>query len=306
MSLQNPTSTDLQTPVLFLVFNRPDPTRQVFEAIREAKPPRLYIAADGPRPDKPGEVLKVDEVRKIATAVDWPCEVRTLFRENNLGCKNAVSSAITWFFEHEEQGIILEDDCLPSQSFFPYCEAMLDRYKNDKKIWMINGFNPRHPGESTSNAFFSQNPAVWGWASWKDRWELYDVNMRDWPMDKMKFINTVPNYVSSILINSIENVKNGMIDTWDYQLTYLVLKNEGLVVKPYANLITNIGIEGTHAKVKDKNHFVPLGEFKITENLQCKIDFEEDLWFYRTRLQEDKSLLRFFKKILHKIKHNFK
>ena len=108
----------LQTAVLFLVFNRPDTTAQVFEAIRQAKPPRLYVAADGPRVNREGEAERVARVREIATAVDWPCEVKTLFREENLGCKYAVSGGITWFFEHEEQGIILEDDCLPSQSFF--------------------------------------------------------------------------------------------------------------------------------------------------------------------------------------------
>ena len=111
---------ELKTAVLFLVFNRPDTTRQVFEAIRQAKPPRLYVAADGPREGKLGEVERVKEVRTIATAVDWPCEVKTLFRDKNLGCKKGVSSAITWFFEQEKQGIILEDDCLPHLDFFSF------------------------------------------------------------------------------------------------------------------------------------------------------------------------------------------
>ena len=124
----------LQTAVLFLVFNRPDTTAQVFEVIRQARPPRLYIAADGARPNRADEPELIARVREIATAVDWPCEVRTLFREENLGCKHAVSGGITWFFEHEEQGIILEDDCLPSQSFFWFCEELLEKYKDDKRV----------------------------------------------------------------------------------------------------------------------------------------------------------------------------
>jgi GT2 family glycosyltransferase len=122
----------LKTAVLFLIFNRPDTTKQVFAAIRKAKPPKLYVAADGPRADNPGEAEKVEQVRLIATNIDWDCELKTLFRDENLGCGKGVSSAITWFFENEGEGIILEDDCLPSQSFFWYCEELLERYREDK------------------------------------------------------------------------------------------------------------------------------------------------------------------------------
>ncbi len=131
--------TPLGTAVLFVVFNRPEPTARVFEAIRKARPPRLYVAADGPRDGREGEAEKVEAVRRIATNVDWPCEVKTLLRERNFGCRNAVSSAISWFFDNEEQGIILEDDCLPSQSFFWFCENLLDRYRCDTRIWQISG-----------------------------------------------------------------------------------------------------------------------------------------------------------------------
>ena len=131
----------LKTAVLFLIFNRPDTTKQVFEAIRKSKPPRLYVAADGPRTDKSGEAEKVEQVRRIAMQVDWNCEVKTLFREENLGCGKAVSSAITWFFKNEEEGIILEDDCLPNQSFFWFCEELLERYRDDMRIMAVSGDN---------------------------------------------------------------------------------------------------------------------------------------------------------------------
>jgi GT2 family glycosyltransferase len=118
----------LETPILFIVFNRPKTTSQVFQAIRAAKPRRLYVAADGPRDDRPLEKEKVREVRDIATQIDWPCDLKILFRDENLGCKYAVSGAIDWFFKSEEQGMILEDDCLPSQSFFNYCHDCLTKY----------------------------------------------------------------------------------------------------------------------------------------------------------------------------------
>jgi hypothetical protein len=144
----------LNTAVLFLVFNRLDVTKQVFQAIRQAKPPRLYIAADGARKNKEGEAAKVIAVRDhVLESIDWDCEVKTLFREENLGCKYAVSGAIDWFFEQEEMGIILEDDCLPSQSFFWFCEELLLRYKGDMRVGHIAGYN-HFPGRVTASSYF--------------------------------------------------------------------------------------------------------------------------------------------------------
>lgn len=155
----------LNTAVLFLVFNRPDTTKQVFEAIRKAKPPRLYVAADGPRLNRAGEEEKVKAVREyLMDNIDWSCEVKTLFRQENLGCKYAVSGAITWFFEHEEMGIILEDDCLPSQSFFWFCEELLNRYNNDTRIFLISGFNSINKWKNNSfDYLFSYYGSIWGW-----------------------------------------------------------------------------------------------------------------------------------------------
>jgi GT2 family glycosyltransferase len=248
MNSQEFQNNELKTSVLFLVFNRPDTTSKVFEAIRQAKPPRLYVAADGPREDKLGEVERVKEARTIATAVDWPCEVKTLFRDKNLGCKEGVSSAINWFFEQEEQGIILEDDCLPSLSFFKFCEIMLDKYRENKSVWMINGFNPHHPGISSSEYFMSQNPSVWGWASWRDRWVHYTVDI-DYAR-KEPYWSTglkLPDYVISYYDKAFSDTASEKIDTWDYQLSFLILKNNGYVIKSFANLVSNIGVYGKHS-----------------------------------------------------------
>lgn len=242
----------LNTAVLFLVFNRPDTTGRVFEAIRQAKPPRLYVAADGPRTGRPGEVEKVAEVRRIATAVDWPCEVKTLFREENLGCKRAVSSAITWFFEQEEQGIILEDDCLPHPDFFVFCETLLNRYADDERVWMVTGDNfqnGRRRGEATY--YFSKYNHIWGWASWRRAWDRYSVDLPFWPewRDSGYWLATVPDRVERRYWEKIfDSVYEGNIDTWDYQWTACTWRNGGLTATPNVNLISNIGFnaEATH------------------------------------------------------------
>ena len=233
------------TPVLFLVFSRPDTTRRVFEAIRQVKPSRLYIAADGPRDNKLGEDLKVQEVRKyVMSNIDWECEIKTLFREKNLGCKLAVSSAIDWFFENEEEGIILEDDCLPDVSFFPFCSELLERYRHDERVMMVSGVNFLGGQRLTPYSyFFSKYNYIWGWASWRRAWKHYDVNMRLWPefrekafllgiLDKKEYIHW-SKYFDDIL--------SGKVDTWDAQWTFSLWTQNGLSVMPAVNLICNIG-----------------------------------------------------------------
>jgi hypothetical protein len=297
MNSQEFQNKELKTAVLFLVFNRPDTTKQVFEAIRQAKPPRLYVAVDAPREGKLGEAERVEQVRTIATAVDWPCEVKTLFRDKNLGCKYAVSSAITWFFEQEEQGIIMEDDCLPSQSFFKFCDIMLDKYRENKSVWMINGFNPRHPGISSSEYFMSQNPSVWGWATWRDRWVHYAVDI---DYDKKELYRStglkLPDYVIRAYDKAFYDTSSGKIDTWDYQLSFLILKSNGYVIKSFANLISNIGVYGTHSKILKPNHNVPIGSINFEKliRLTPNLALNEDLWFYQKNFKEN-----LFKKIFN-------
>ena len=168
------------TSILFLIFNRPEETKRVFESIKEAKPSKLYLASDGPRSHVIDEEKIVSEVKlNVLNAIDWDCEVKTLFREKNLGCKIAVSEAISWFFDHEDQGIILEDDCLPSQSFYRFCEELLNIYKNDLRIWHISGDNFQNGiARSEESYYYSKFSHVWGWATWKDRWQHYDVMMK--------------------------------------------------------------------------------------------------------------------------------
>jgi hypothetical protein len=239
-------------PILFLIFNRPDTTTRVFEAIRQARPPRLYIAADGPREGYSGEAEQCAIARRVATAVDWPCEVRTLFRDKNLGCGKAVSGGITWFFEHELEGIILEDDCLPHPTFFTYCAELLARYREDERVMVISGDNTMSASFPTTHSYcFSRFPLIWGWASWSTAWRQYDFEAFK-RADRRTVIRRVDpsHWFTSHWETVYEKVATGEIDTWDYVWNYFVWANDGLAAIPSVNLILNIGFgeSATHTK----------------------------------------------------------
>jgi hypothetical protein len=246
----------MKRPILFLVFNRPDVTQRVFEAIKEQKPVKLYIAADGPRLNRVGEERLCEETRRIVSAVDWPCEVKTLYRNENLGCKVAVSSAIDWFFEHEEQGIILEDDCLPNATFFTFCSTLLDKYKDDERIMHIGGCNVLEKVESGDTYSFIRYPLIWGWATWRRSWKFYDETMSDYPIkEKEGFLRKA---FPSIRIRShwkymFDRAFNKKIDTWDYQWTYAILSRNNISIIPNQNMVVNIGFSdlATHTSKED-------------------------------------------------------
>ena len=297
----------LNTPVLFLVFNRLNTTKQVFEAIRQAKPPRLYIAADGARETKEGEAEKVKAVRDyIISNIDWKCEVKTLFREQNYGCKMAVSGAIDWFFANEEMGIILEDDCLPSQSFFWFCEELLKRYKDDMRVGMISGDNfqkGRKRGES--DYYFSIYNHIWGWASWANRWKDYDVNLKKF--DDTKFIEELFNNKKTVeyWVKTFETMKKQLINTWDYQWTFTLWHNKQLTILPNINLIENVGfgVDATHTTAESEFANLKAYELELkTHPKDVKRDLEADK-FTSKLMFEKKSLVE---RVVNKIKRIIK
>jgi hypothetical protein len=245
----------LNTPILFLIFNRPDTTKKVFESISKARPKRLYIAADGPRMDRPAEQEVCLKTREIVNMIDWPCEVKTLFREKNLGCKIAVSSAINWFFENEEEGIILEDDCLPVQSFYVFCQTLLSKYRTDESVMHIGGCNVFNQSDSSDDYSFISYPLIWGWATWRRAWKKYDVNMTTYSEVKKtgRLKDIFPKIgTRNFWENVFDKVVRNVVNTWDYQWSYAVLMNDGLCIVPTKNLVQNLGFteEATHTSGK--------------------------------------------------------
>ncbi|MBK9177289.1 MAG: nucleotide-diphospho-sugar transferase [Flavobacteriales bacterium] len=243
----------LRTPVLLIGFNRIGPLRQVFQAVREARPPRLYFAADGPRNEE--ERVRCEEVRVLAKEVDWPCEVHTRFNDRNMGLRQGVSSAIAWFFEHEEEGIVLEDDTLPVPSFFRFSQEMLERYRHDERIWVVMGNNllDDWAGPVGGDYYFSAHGygAPWGWASWRRVWAHYDVDMSVWPELKGSpllrdfFLNHHEEEVARAIF---DRVHAGVMNSWSYQLDITRIANHALNILPHMNLVDNIGFgeDGTH------------------------------------------------------------
>lgn len=233
--------------VLFVVFNRPDTTKQVFEAIRKAKPPRLYVAADGPRLNTPNDIEKTREVREIILQnIDWDCEVKTLFRGKNIGCKEAVSGAISWLFEHEESGIILEDDCLPHPDFFIFCDTLLTKYADDERIAVITGNNFQNGiKRGDASYYFSKYNHVWGWATWRRAWKNYSGEIPFLPnwLNSDAWYEICPNFFERRYWKRIfTKVYEGNFPTaWDYPWTACLWYNKQLTITPNVNLVSNIG-----------------------------------------------------------------
>jgi len=238
---------EFRTPVLFLIFNRPDTTQQVFNEIRKAKPKDLFVAADGPREGNPLDKHLCQEARTIINQVDWDCNVHTLFREKNLGCKLAVSSAIDWFFSEVKEGIILEDDCVPDQSFFRFCQELLEYYRDDERIMMISGDNFQFGKKRTEYSYyFSRYTHIWGWATWKRAWKYYDREMKLWPeIKKGRWLFDLLSDKAAVKYweKIFDETFHGRINTWDYQWLFSCWIQNGLTILPNVNLISNIGFD---------------------------------------------------------------
>jgi hypothetical protein len=245
-------------PVLFLIFNRPDLTRRVFERIREAQPRQLFIAADGPRPNVLSDSDLCGRTRQVVELVDWDCNVQTLFRETNLGCKQGVSSAINWYFEHVESGIILEDDCIPHPTFFRFCDELLDRYRDDERIMLISGDNFQQGRQQTLYSYyFSRYNHIWGWATWRRAWQFYDGDLTYWPTlrETPWLLDIHGNEAAATYWRDIfDRIYAGKIDSWGYPWAYSCWTQNGLAILPEINLIANIGFDKRATHTKIPNH----------------------------------------------------
>ncbi len=239
--------TKTRVPIAFFIFNRPEETARVFAAIREARPEILLVTADGPRGDMDVPLCKAarDVVLK---GVDWPCDVRTNFSDTNMGCANRMVSGINWVFEQTERAILLEDDCVPHPTFFPYCEELLERYKDDPRVMNIAGYsiqehNPRF--KIKESYYFSLIPESWGWATWRRAWKLYDRDMKRWPAVRgsgaLISVFGHPGGYERFAQRWGQYYNKELPTSWDGQWAFACISNGGLSASPTVNLITNIG-----------------------------------------------------------------
>jgi len=256
--------TTFQTPVALFVFNRPDTTRRVFGAIANVRPARLLLIADGPRAARTGEAEVCQHVRDIVGRVDWPCEVSTNFAANNLGCQERMISGLNWVFSLVEEAIILEDDCLPDPSFFPFCRELLEKYRGDDRIAYISGDNLIGKYLKTdASYYFSRIGGIWGWATWRSEWRRYDRHLSDWPKLRsegmLAEIFDEPQVVGhwTRIFDSMHENKGP--NTWDYQWVFTGFKNNSLIAVPSVNLVSNIGFgrSGTHTTEVDARFIQP-------------------------------------------------
>ena len=290
------TNEQFSTPILFLIFNRPDTTDKVFDKIRQIQPRQLYISADGPRPDKMDERQKCEETRKVIQRIDWKCDLKTNFSEKNLGCRVGVSSGINWFFNHVSEGIILEDDCLPDISFFHFCEVLLQYYRNDERIMHIGGINFQDGmARGSGSYYFSKINHIWGWATWKRAWDKYDVNVSTYPqLLEQKLFSTVFSNpaMRKYWQKNIELVHKNIKDTWDIQWQYAVSVNNGLAILPNVNLVSNIGFDlnATHT-IDNFNTLANRPKSNIDSIIHPKFvvpDFQADAYTIRKYLNPNK------------------
>lgn len=243
-------------PILYIIFNRINTVKDSLESIRKAKPRKLYIAADGPRPQKSGEAEKVKEVREfVLSNIDWDCEVKTRFQDKNIGCKNGVSSAIYWFFENEEMGIILEDDCVPIQSFYKFCEKLLNKYKYDERIGQISGFNRIADKIQIKNSYFySTGGSIWGWATWrrvaKDFEKFFNKDVSEIEKSMSDFSDNLNE--AKKIANNLKLVNDGKLDSWANHWGAMLKSNSRLSIVPANSLIENVGFgkDATHTKTE--------------------------------------------------------
>jgi len=270
--------TLFQTPILFMVYRRPELTQLVFNEIKRIKPKYLYVAADGPQKGIVGEVAKCISVRDVISQIDWECDLQLLYQNVNLGGKWGGYTAISWFFNHVEEGIILEDDDIPDPSFFPYCTELLEKYRNDNRIGTISGDNFQFGQNKTSDSYYySKYLHGWGWASWKRVWEQFDIALKDWPSVR----NT--DWIGELLddpreipfwTSTLDRMYEGDMGAWDYQFSHFLWRKRMLTVLPSINLVSNIGFgeDSTHcsgnnimANVKREQMVFPLKHPTVLE-----------------------------------------
>lgn len=273
-------------PILVIGFNRPDLLSQVLQRLREVEASSIYLAVDGPRPTKSGEEARVQACRDLASTIDWPCEVHTLFQDSNLGCGVGVSTAISWFFSHVERGIILEDDIIADPTFFEFCSELLDRYEHDERVFAVTGCNfvPAEAQSHPEDAYrFSRVAHIWGWATWRRSWDAYRLDIAGWRRDlpPRKLWRSGGSSLSGALFwaMTFELMARKQVDTWDAQLVFAAMRSDQLIATCNTNLVDNIGFgaDATHTLVDVDT--LPVGSVHLpTTPVRVEADEKADAW----------------------------
>ncbi len=298
-------SYNCKSPIAFIIFNRLDLTRRVFAQIVRARPQRLFIIADGPRPSVADERERCNEVRKLVERVDWDCEVSTNYAAENMGCAARVSSGINWVFEQVEEAIFLEDDCLPDPTFFQYCDELLNKYRNDERIMAITGDNFQFGRRRSEHSYyFSRFAHVWGWATWRRAWQHYDIAMSRWPMIRDEgwlFDILGDRNETEYWTEVFERAYQGKTGTWDYQWMFACWLQSGLSIHPNVNLISNIGFgnNATHTQGGSKVAAIPVEavDFPLTHPANIIRDARADkqasrLFFQKSKLSRARTFVK--------------
>ena len=290
------------SPVLMILFNRPKKALKLLNHIKQVKPKRLYIAVDGPRPDHPDDFTQIAENHRIAQEIDWDCTVSTLFQTDNLGCGLGPATAITWFFSQEEKGIILEDDCLPSTSFFRFCDELLEKYEHNTRIMQISGSNFFRGWQNDPNVsyYFSAVGSCWGWATWARAWKHYDFYATG--LAELNGKGFLDEYFFSNIIEKLINQPNLEKEFWDFQWDFTKYIHSGLSIVPNTNTVENIGLgpDSTHSFDPKKYHFPndkPL-PFPLVHPTYIIKDIRSDQRYYQQFWRQSK--LAHMKKALKK------
>ena len=276
-----------ETALLLIIFNRPDLTLKLYEQLKTQKPNRIYIISDGGRNDK--ERLIIEKSRMIFNNIDWDCEVKTNYSDYNLGLRKRIVSGIDWAFENEEKLIIIEDDCIPHPDFIPFCEEMLNKYKEHKEIMTINGCNLNHSlsRNNKETYFFSRYANSWGWATWKDAWDIFDrdlVGLKNTQLNNiLKSHFTAPLRATLYWRYKLNEVEKNRINSWAFRWMFTLFNKKAYAIVPRTNLISNIGNDERSTNTKGKLHYInlpteSLKSKKITDPKQITPNDHYDRW----------------------------